>query len=145
MKKPYPAYFRTLVLHLLPIMEKMLKLKRQAVATILMLFLSGCYYDVGVEEITSSDTVVSFALDIQPILTTNCTTCHPVLRSPDLTVGNSYNAITNGSYIVPNDLEASVLYQKLLGNPSVMPPSGALPLAKINLVKSWIEQGALNN
>jgi hypothetical protein len=145
MKKPYPAYFRTLVLHLLPIMEKMLKLKRQVVATILMLFLSGCYYDVGVEEITSSDTVVSFALDIQPILTTNCTTCHPVLRSPDLTVGNSYNAITNGSYIVPNDLEASVLYQKLLGNPSVMPPSGALPLAKINLVKSWIEQGALNN
>jgi hypothetical protein len=142
MKKPYPTHFRTINLHLLPIIKKMLK--RKAITTILMLFLWGCYYDVGLEEITSPDTVVSFALDIQPILT-NCTTCHPVLRLPDLTVGNSYNAITNGSYIVPNDLEASVLYQRLLGNPSIMPPSGALTSAKINLIKSWIEQGALNN
>ncbi len=145
MKKPYPDYFRTLVLHLSPIMEKMLKLKRPAVATILMLFLSGCYYDVGLEETIPDNIVVSFAFDIQPILTTNCTACHPVLRPPDLTAGNSYNTITNGSYIVPNNLGASVLYQKLLGNPSVMPPSGALPTADINLVKSWIEQGALNN
>ena len=124
-------------------MKKKLKLIRPVIITILLLFLSSCYYDVT--ETPPDNTVVSFALDIQPILTTNCTSCHPPLVFPNLTTGNSYNAITNDVYIVPNDLDASVLYQKLLGNPNVMPPSGALPTSEINLIKSWIEQGALNN
>lgn len=126
-------------------MKKTLKLISQAAVTILMLFLSGCFYDEGLPETLPDNIVVSFALDIQPILTTNCTSCHPVIVFPDLTEGNSYNAITNGIYIVPNDPNASVLFQKLLGNPNVMPPSGALPASEINLVKRWIEQGALNN
>jgi len=113
-------------------------------AIFLVIFMTGCYFDEG-EEIILPDTV-SFSLDIQPIFSTNCTTCHPVLvAAPDLTEDNSYDAITNGVYIVPNDLEASVLYQRLQGNPSVMPPSGRLPSMDIELVKSWIEQGAPDN
>lgn len=127
-------------------MRKILKSLGPAAATILMLFLSGCYYDESVEETTPPNDVVSFALDIQPIFTSNCISCHPVLISPpDLTTGNSYNSITNTIYIVANDLEASMLYQKLLGNPNIMPPSGSLPAGEIDLIKKWIEQGALNN
>jgi|SRR5665811_1240468 len=126
------------------IMNKILKLISKVVLTMLMLFLSGCFYDEDLAEASPDN--VSFELDIQPIFTSHCTSCHPTLvSSPDLTVGNSYNSITNGVYIIANDLDASVLYQRLLGNPSIMPPSGSLPASEINLVKSWIEQGALNN
>lgn len=110
----------------------------------LALTLSGCYYDKFEEEIPSDQ--VSFAADIQPIFNTHCTSCHPVLEAnPDLSSGNSYNSITNGIYIVPNNINASTLYQRLLGNPSIMPPSGSLSASEINSVKSWIEQGALDN
>ena len=115
-----------------------------SIGVLLMLLLSGCYFDEG-EEIILPD-VVSYAADIQPIFSTHCTSCHPVLVTPpDLTEGNSYDAITNGVYIVPNDPEASVLYQRLQGNPSVMPPSGRLPSTDLEMVKSWIEQGAQDN
>ena len=113
-------------------------------AIILMLSLSSCFYDEGLPE-TPPDNI-SFSFDIQPIFTTNCTSCHPTLvSSPNLTVGNSYGSITNGIYIIANEIDASLLYQRLLGNPSVMPPSGSLSTSDINLVKTWIERGALNN
>lgn len=113
-------------------------------AVLLTLVLSSCFYDEGLEE--DPIETVSFAADIQPILTNNCTSCHPVLVAPpDLTEGPAYNAITNGVYIVPNDLENSLLYQRLLGNPSVMPPTGSLPASQIQLFETWIEQGAPDN
>lgn len=116
-----------------------------AVLTSVMLCLSGCFYDELTERIPD-DTIVSFKTDIQPIFTTNCTACHPgLVSSPDLSDGNSYNSISNGIYIVPNSAEASLLYQRILGNPSVMPPGGSLPTLEIALLKMWIEQGALNN
>lgn len=110
----------------------------------LALTLSGCYYDKFEEENPSDQ--VSYTADIQPIFNAYCTSCHPVLvANPDLSSGNSYSSITNGIYIVPNDIDASTLYQRLLGNPSIMPPSGSLSASEINSVKSWIEQGALDN
>jgi len=126
-------------------MKKILRLVSRGATTILILFLLGCFYDEGLPE-TPEDIVVSYAFDIQPIFTNNCTSCHPILVSPpDLTAGNSYNSITNGNYIIANDIDASLLYQRLLGNPGIMPPSGSLPVSDIILVKNWIEQGALNN
>ncbi|EAR00261.1 hypothetical protein [Maribacter sp. HTCC2170] len=104
----------------------------------------GCYYDEP-EEIDSS-TIVSFTTDIQPIFNASCISCHPLIQAvPDLTEGNSYNSIVTNEMIKANDLEASVLYQRLIGNPTIMPSSGSLPSTEINLVKIWIEQGALNN
>lgn len=128
-----------------PIMKKISRLVRHVAAVILILFFSSCYYDKALPE-TSDDDFVSYSLDIQPIFTNNCTSCHPTLVSPpDLTEGNSYNSITNGIYIIENDKDASLLYQRLIGNSGIMPPSGSLPVSEINLVKNWIEQGALNN
>ncbi len=127
-------------------MKKTIKSIRLATMPMLMLFLTGCYYDTIVEEQIPADKTVSYSLDIQPIFTNNCIACHPAITAdPNLTKDNSYSSITNGVYIVPEDLDASLLYQRLLSNPTVMPPSGALPSTDINLVKKWIEQGALNN
>jgi len=110
------------------------------------LIISGCYYDEVVEEIILEDTIVSFSAEIQPIFNTNCTSCHPlIVAAPNLTEDKSYDAILMGNYIVSKDLEASILYQRLLGQPTIMPPSGSLPKNKIELIKRWIEQGALNN
>jgi mono/diheme cytochrome c family protein len=89
---------------------------------------------------------VSFATDIQPIFDANCVACHPTLSSPDLTSGNSYAAITNGTYIVPGNLTTSTLYQRLLGNGgALMPTTGALSSSDIDLVMNWILQGAQDN
>lgn len=111
-----------------------------------LLILSGCYYDEAIEDIIPEDTIVSFSSEIQPIFNTNCTSCHPlIVAAPNLTEDNSYDDVLAGNYIVPKDLDASILYQRLLGQPTAMPPSGPLPKIEIELVKRWIEQGALNN
>jgi hypothetical protein len=127
-------------------MTKKLNVLRTLVVLSSLLILSSCYYDEAIEEIIPEDTIVSFSAEIQPIFNTNCTSCHPlIVAAPNLTEDNSYDAIHMGSYIVSKDLDASILYQRLLGQPSVMPPSGPLPKNEIDLVKRWIEQGALNN
>ena len=129
-------------------MKQILNLISKAAVVILTLSLSSCYYDEVVEVVIVDgpvDEVISFENDIQPIFTANCASCHPVFADPDLTVGNSYSAITNGVYIVPDDLEASLLYQTLLWEVSPMPIAEQLPASEINLVKIWIEQGALDN
>lgn len=130
-------------------MKKILKLLSKAAVITLLLSLSSCYYDEIVEEVIPEipeEEVVSFAIDIQPIFTTSCASCHPTIAPPDLTAGNSYSSIIN-SYVIPNDIDASILYQTLITTNSgeLMPPAGALPASQINLVKTWIERGALDN
>lgn len=130
-------------------MKKILKLLSKAAVITLLLSLSSCYYDEIVEEVIPDipeEEVVSFAIDIQPIFTTSCASCHPTIAPPDLTAGNSYSSIIN-SYVIPNDIDASILYQTLITTNSgeLMPPAGALPASQINLVKTWIERGALDN
>lgn len=111
-----------------------------------LLILTSCFYDEGLVEAIPEDTIVSYSIDIQPIFSASCTSCHPlIISAPDLTNENSYDAIIMGNYVVSKDLDASILYQKLLGKPNVMPPSGPLPQKEIDLFKKWIEQGALNN
>ncbi len=110
------------------------------------LMLTGCFYDEGEPDPGPPDGVVSYSLDIQPIFNTHCTSCHPgIVESPDLSEGNSYGSISDGIYIIPNNIEVSLLYQRIIGNPSIMPPNGSLSASEINLIRNWIEQGALNN
>ncbi len=126
-------------------MKDLLKRIPILVAATTLLVASSCYYDQR-EETLPGDIEVSFSADIQPIFNTHCTVCHPSINpTPDLTGSNSYNALIQGGYIDLDDSESSLLYQRLIGNPSVMPPSGGLPGTEINKVLSWIEQGAPNN
>lgn len=111
----------------------------------MLVFLTSCYFD-EMEEALPPEGVISYSVDIQPIFSNNCTSCHPgQVANFDLTEGNSYDVLTNGVYIIPNDPEGSLLYQRLLGNPTVMPPSGSLQATELLLIQTWIEQGAANN
>ncbi|NOR28587.1 MAG: hypothetical protein GQ540_08690 [Lutibacter sp.] len=118
------------------------------------LLLNSCYYDAfpeyedviiddGTDNGGGGDTVISYQDDIVP-LWGQCTGCHG--GTPPTLSTNSFDNLLNG-YVVAGDADASTLYKSLLGTGgvSLMPPGSAWNQTKINLVKDWINQGALNN
>jgi len=116
--------------------------------------MNSCYYDAYPEYDVIIDDGggdgggqtedVSYATDIVP-LWGQCVGCHNGSTPPNLD-SNSFTNLLNG-YVVAGDADASVLYKSLLGTGgiSLMPPGSKWPQAKIDLVKSWINQGAKNN
>ncbi len=110
--------------------------------------MTSCYYDSIYEDVQDTGTTtedVSYLNDIIP-LWGQCVGCHNGNEPPNLNDDVSYGELLNG-YVVPGDADASILYKSLLGidNISLMPPGSMWPDTKINLVKDWINQGALNN
>lgn len=91
---------------------------------------------------------ISYANDIQPIFNANCIGCHPPERSLNLTSYSNLMAGGNfGAVVVPGNSGASHIIDRLEGNgvpqmPYQLPP---LPAATIQLVKDWIDEGALDN
>lgn len=78
------------------IMKKIIKLISLVGAMILMFSLSGCYYDLGLEETVPIDAQITFQNDIIPIFNANCsvTGCHISGGiSPDLTSDSAYNSL----------------------------------------------------
>ena len=115
------------------------------------LLMNSCYYDAFPEYENvddgngdGGDTVVSYQNDIVP-LWGQCVGCHNGNTPPNLDT-NSYTNLLNG-YVVASDADASILYKSLLGSGgiSLMPPGSKWSQTKIDLVKNWIDQGALNN
>ena len=125
----------------------MKKIFQLLVVITLSLMTFSCYYDEFPEEASLPiPTNVSYQSDIQPLFNQNCISCHGGNTAPDLRSGNSYSALINGGFVIPSDVENSILYKSLKGDGArLMPPSGELSAAKINLVRSWIASGALNN
>ncbi len=114
----------------------------------MILFLSSCYYD-AYYELPEDDVItenVSYANDIQPLWDASCVVCHNGNVPPDLRPDTSYDALQNG-WLVPGEAESSIIYQSLLGSNGVllMPPGAQWPLSDTNLVRDWINQGALDN
>ncbi len=113
------------------------------------LFMNSCYYDafpVDLDpDVPDPGEEVSYNDDIMP-LWVQCVGCHSGNVPPDLRDEFSYDSLLNG-YVIPDDAEASILYQSLLGinGVSLMPPGSKWPDSKINLVKTWIDQGAKDN
>jgi len=131
-------------------MKKTVKFMSKAAVLGLMLSLTGCYYDEVIEPTPlPPDFEASFADDIQPIFNQSCISCHGGAINPDLRSGNSFAALTDiPGGIVAGDAEGSELVEMLEHAPSAdnpMPPSGPIATSKINLIKTWINQGALNN
>jgi len=112
------------------------------------LFMSSCYYDAFPEDVIvdpdQPTTEVSYQADIVP-LWGQCVGCHNGNEPPNLQ-DNSYSNLLNG-FVVTGNADASILYKSLLGTGgvSLMPPGSQWPASKTNLVKDWINQGALNN
>jgi len=95
-------------------------------------------------------TSVSFATDIQPVLTTTCARgCHFFNRTADI-VNVRGSIYPNYVLVVPRDPAHSLIYLKITGPPGglggLMPEVG-LPLTadQIDKFRRWILEGALNN
>jgi hypothetical protein len=90
---------------------------------------------------------VSFSNDVIPIFNSNCISCHNGgSTSPDLTEGNAYSELTSDDDLAkPGAPKDSELYQRIIGEGSIMPPGGALSQNDINIIYVWIKEGALNN
>ncbi len=104
--------------------------------------MSSCYYDSIYEPIDSGDgggdttEDVTFSNDIAPIFGF-CTNCHNGSQNPDLREGNAYNSLVP-NYVTAFDADSSPLYIKLNDE-----GHQNLPSSRLALVKTWIDQGAL--
>ncbi|MCF7808403.1 MAG: choice-of-anchor D domain-containing protein [Candidatus Marinimicrobia bacterium] len=91
---------------------------------------------------------VGYASSIQPIFNDNCIGCHG--GNGGLSLG-SYAQLMSGSnsgaVVIPGDAANSRIIQRLKGiGGSRMPLNNpALPDATIQLIETWIDQGALDN
>ena len=117
-------------------------------AMLSLFFISGC----------ASQQVVSFQNDIDPILSDKCLQCH----EPPNGVGyvrtgldmESYDTLMKGTIfgtvVIPGDSKRSVinkLTEGRAGESMRMPHGDAkkLTAAEVELLKIWVDQGALNN
>ena len=96
----------------------------------------------------TGDAPVSFASDIQPLLSTYCTQCHGFEGGLDL---SSFQAVMagglSGTPVVAGDSDASLLVKRIEGTVPPVMPSVGLPLSadQISLVRRWIDEGAKEN
>lgn len=98
------------------------------------------------------DTVtVLFATQVLPIFQTNCsgTICHSPCQ-PSNGAGLclvSHSTVYGGGVIIPGDAQNSLLIQRLEGRKTPRMPRGrpALNDSLIQLVRTWIDEGALDN
>ena len=103
----------------------------------------SCEYEKIQPDLPPSTDTVYYSSDIQPIFNKGCTGCHGVgLTPPDLTAANSYNALTNGSFINTADPASSIIYTEMTSGGGM---SQYTNQSDANLVLVWIQQGAKNN
>jgi hypothetical protein len=104
--------------------------------------LHACEYEkVQPEPVTET---VSYSQDIQPIFNSSCALsgCHAGNVSPNLTEGQSYDALMNGGFVNLDAPNQSKIYTE-------MAPGGGMSAYTnanaANTVLAWIQQGAPNN
>ena len=93
---------------------------------------------------------ISYSSTIQPIFNTNCTPCHITSTRNNLSLSNYANIMSGDSNNGPViDIDAgdhinSLLWQYV--NSGTMPPGNSnLTASQINLIATWIDEGALDN
>lgn len=90
---------------------------------------------------------VDFRRDVQPIFREHCINCHgPSQQMSGLRLDRRKDAMRGGTVAVigPRNSAASRLYLRLIGDQYgvQMPLTGILSPEQINIIKSWIDQGA---
>lgn len=90
--------------------------------------------------------VVYFKRDILPIFVSNCALsgCHDAATATEGIVLDNFENIVNTGEVEPFDLSDSEVYEVITEDDpdKLMPPSGKLDNAQINLIATWILQGA---
>ena len=100
-----------------------------------------------------SEDKIDFAKDIQPILQKSCLECHgPEKPKGGLRLDSKEATLKggkNGVVLVPGQADKSEIYRRITlpkDNDDVMPNKGdLLTKAQTDLVRDWINQGALAN
>lgn len=132
------------------------KLQALFLLLFLLALLAGCK-DAGIEPQPDPATppppaaTVPFSQKVLPILIVQgCASCHG--GSGGLIVGTVADLLAGGDHgpaVVPGDAAGSNLVKKLVAPPPFgqrMPLGGAqLPDSTINVIRTWINQGAKNN
>ncbi|MGI9516479.1 MAG: c-type cytochrome domain-containing protein, partial [Pirellulaceae bacterium] len=100
--------------------------------------------------VSGQETKTTYDDQVKAVLRQRCASCHgPDKKSGDLDVTNFTSLMlggSSGSVIEPGDPDMSYLYSLVTHDDEpVMPPSGKIPQAEIDLIKTWIESGALEN
>jgi ankyrin repeat protein len=92
---------------------------------------------------------VDFARDIRPIFVEHCVECHgPSQQMRGLRLDRRRDAMpnrvgANGARIVPGNSSASPVYRRLVGDAGAqMPPQAPLSQEQIQVIRTWIDQGA---
>ena len=81
---------------------------------------------------------------VQAVMDGSCAGCHSGASSSaglDLTT-DFCGAVLDGRLVIPGDSAGSVLYQRISGVGSPMPPSGLMEQSNIGIVRDWIDAGA---
>jgi hypothetical protein len=139
-----------------------------ALALLVMMMLGGCKHsslvepdsldpnDPPIEQTPPCDPdVVYFQQDVLPILQSSCgyAGCHDAATAEEGIILESYASLMNSqesNLVVPGQPQNSELYEVLVeDNPNkLMPPpadGGPLSPEQIDLIWTWLEQGASNN
>jgi hypothetical protein len=94
-----------------------------------------------------NDTIISFNKTILPLMVANCNFqfCHGNGSRAGKVELSTYDSVMKS--VTAFKSNGSILYISLLKVDPLrrMPPAGPLHAYKINYIKKWIEQGALNN
>ncbi len=119
-------------------MNTISKIKNILLLIIFTIALFSCENNVEEENPTpvggnnECDTDISFSLDVKPIIDNNCISCHNGTQQlPDLRTFNGIS--TNASRV-----RTQVVTRR-------MPLNGSLSDEQIELIRCWIDNGALNN
>jgi hypothetical protein len=123
------------------------------------LYIQSCTYNKG-EVVTPNSgctttfSNLSFASDIQPILTTNCAIsgCHSGATPQgnlNLEATKAYATLSKkgSGYIDVSDPKGSVFYSSIVSISAPMPPNGmqALSTCDMKRIEIWMSEGAKNN
>jgi len=104
----------------------------------------------GAEPAEPETASVSFSGDVAPLFQAKCQACHNQNTALGGWDSSSFESVTttgnSGSVVVPGDAANSILAQRVSGTQgAMMPPSGKMSDAEIQLILDWIAAGAPEN
>jgi hypothetical protein len=103
-------------------------------------------------DVVVNPSLVSYSDEIQPIFDSNCTGsgCHIPGPANGLSLNNYSQLMTggnSGAVVIPGNSDGSIIIRRLEGDITPQMPFGRPPLsqAQIQLIRDWIDEGAINN
>lgn len=112
--------------------------------TLLTTLQTGCYYDNEEDLYGESGggvcdtTAVSFSDDVQPVINTNCVSCH----AP----GGQQESVPLTNYLeIKTYADNGKLVERTNNSSLPMPPTGVMVECNLDIIKAWVNAGTPNN